>query len=110
MPKERLLFDKTEIVAGYVSGKKFVVANLTNENITSVTIEPCKVGLFRNKPGERIIIVSGKIGVPITYYRHDEKKYFDGYVRDLEKFCKDNNVTFYNKIAEAAKNTGAETK
>ena len=97
MSKERLLFDKTEIVAGYFSGKKFSFANLTNENITSVTIEPCKVGLFKNKPGERIVIISGMIPQPIIYYRHTEKKYFDGYVEGLEKFCKDNRVTFYKK-------------
>ena len=98
MSKERLLFDKTEIVAGFVNGRNFQVANLTSENITSVTIEPCKVGLFKNKPGERIVIVSGKLTVPIIYYRHAEKQYFDGYVEGLQKFCKANNVTFYNKL------------
>ena len=103
MSKERLLFDKTEIVAGYFSGKKYLMANLTNENISSVTIEPCKVGLFRHKQGERIIIVSGKVAEPIMYYRHQEKKFFDGYVEGLEKFCKDNNVTFYKKIGEETK-------
>ena len=95
MPKEHLFFDKTEIVAGFLSGKKYHSANLTCENITSVTIEPCKTGLFKNKQSERIIIVSGKLPGPVIYYRHIEKMYFDGYVAGLEKFCKDNNITFH---------------
>jgi len=95
MAKEHIFFDKTEIVIGYSSGKKYHSANLTCEKITSVTIEPCKVGLFKNKQGERIVIVSGKLPAPVIYYRHLEKEYFDGYVAGLEKFCKDNNITFH---------------
>ena len=95
MAREHLLFDKTEIVAGYLSGKKYLVANLTSDKITSVIIEPCRVGLFKHRAGERIVINSGKLGGPIVYYRHQEKKYFDGYVEGLVKFCRDNNVTLH---------------
>ncbi|MCL2833198.1 MAG: hypothetical protein FWD78_08515 [Treponema sp.] len=98
MAGEKLFIDKTELVAGFIRGKKFVTANLTCENIISVSIEPCKTGLFKNKPDERIVIASGKLNEPIIYYRHTEKKFFDSYAKDIEKFCKDNNISFRKNV------------
>ena len=94
MPKECLRFDKTEIAAEYFIGNKHEIADLKGEDIASVAIEPCKVGLFKNKQGERIVITTAIPAAPIFYYRHKNKKVFDQYVEGLELFCKNNGVKF----------------
>jgi len=94
MPKERLLIGKKDLTAEYLNGKKFETADLACEDIASVTIEPYKAGLFKNKPGERIVIVRCVPSEPIIYYSEKLKNVFDGYVKELEKFCTDNRVKF----------------
>jgi len=93
MPKERLLIDKKGIVADYLSGKNFEMAHLAAEDIASVVIEPCKVGMFK-KPGERIVITRMVPSNPIVYYSDRVKKDFSNYKAELEKFCTDNRVKF----------------
>jgi len=97
MPKERIVIDKKEIVVDYMSGKNYAFENLAGEDISSVTIEPCMVGFFKNKPDERIVITKCVPSEPIIYYRHKIKKDYDSYVEGLKKFCEENNVKFFRK-------------
>jgi len=53
---------------------------------------------FIKKETETITIVSGKLKNPIVYKQNQNKQYFDTYKIELEKFAKDNNITFTNNI------------
>jgi len=94
MPKERIVFDKKGIIVDYLNGKSHAFDNLMAEDISSVAIEPCKTGLFKNKPDERIVITRCVPSEPIVYYRNRVKKEYDGYVEGLRKLCQENNIKF----------------
>ena len=49
-------------------------------------------------PSESITIKTAKQEKPIIYKKKREKLYWDEYKRDIEKFCKENNVSFTNTI------------
>jgi len=87
--KEKLLFDKTEIVA---IDKENKVKNLTKDNIINVKVDNCKAGLF-GKPSKRIAFKLRNEEKPLLYFRHKEKDYFGKYVDQLRKFCKENNIS-----------------
>ena len=96
MAKEQIKFYETEIVAEYYSDKTHTVVDLAKEDIASVVIEPCKVGLFKNKPGKRLIITTCVPAAPIVYYSNKVKD-FDSYIEAFEKFCKDTRIVFEKK-------------
>ena len=97
---EKIMFDKTEIIFVDLSGKRAQVINLPYDKITSVHFDKTKVkGLFGSKDSERISIsVRGK-EQPLTLVQAKEKAdLWEGYKNGLDKFCKDNRVSFYNEL------------
>lgn len=97
---EKIMFDKTELIFVDLSGKKAQALNLTYEKIISVRFDRTKVkSLFSSKDSERIsLTVRGK-EAPLTLLQVKEKPaYWDGYKAGLEKFCKDNRVSFHNDL------------
>ena len=91
----RINFDKTEIVVGFPAGKRFVVLNLSYQDIVRIQIDPTKeMGFLRKVPSEKLTIVTGKRPQPIVYTKKKEKAYWDEYKSRFTKFAKDNNITF----------------
>lgn len=109
MSKERLLFDKTEIVAMVMvenerAEKRAQMLNLKYNKIVSITIKPHEEKtLFGKKPSELIeIVVSGR-NEPIVYTKLKEKKYWEGYKEGLRKFARENRLSFTDEtITEAS--------
>jgi hypothetical protein len=95
MARRRVFVDKTEIVAGYVSGKKFVTQNITYDKITSIKVKTMKrPGLFGFGTCAAIeILLRGEVA-PIIYYETQEKEFFEPYKRELEQFAKENRIIF----------------
>ncbi len=96
MAQRRVYLDKTSIVFMVPGKKKVIRRELSSQEIVRIQFDKCTervLGIFPQK-SEMITIVSGKLGNPITYKKGQNKKYFDEYKSGLEKFAKDNHVTF----------------
>lgn len=99
MAKEHLLFDKTEIVVRVAMGNNVGMMNLQYGDITSISIAPCEQKkLLGSKPSEKISIVAKKLSEPIALFMHEEKNYWDEYKAGIEKFAKDNRISFHNEL------------
>ena len=73
---------------------------LAANEIIRIQFDKCTervLGIFP-KESEMISIVSGKLGAPIVYKKGENKKYFEEYKNGLEKFAKDNKITFTNNL------------
>jgi len=98
MAQRHILVDKTELVLNVEGKKKFEVVNLTYDQIVRVQFDKIKDRfLFLQNDSEAITIVSSKRG-SIIFKKSKEKSFFEDYKKGLEKFCKDNNVTFTNNL------------
>lgn len=99
MAQKRVLCDKTEMVLMVVGKKKVEAVNLRADQITNIRFEECKeLKFFWLVPSERIVITSSKRGEPIVYTKMREKRYFEEYKKDMEKFAVENRITFYNNL------------
>ena len=98
-PRTKIIFDKTEIVVMDTSGKKAQVLNLTYEKIVSIQFDATVVKqLFSSKPTEKITITIRGREKPLVFFKHQEASFFDEYKVGLEKFAKDNRVSFRNNL------------
>ena len=94
MAKEKLLFDKTELVCGIVMGSAATVVNVKYSDIIYIKFTPFEEkSLFRKVPSEMIEIKTKNQPFPIVYTMQKEKKYWERYKSGLEKFAKDNRIT-----------------
>ena len=100
MAVRRIFVDKTELVLMVPKKNKVVRKSLTSGEIARIQFDKQETKLFGifNIETEAIKIVSGKLGAPIVYKKSQNKKYFDEYKRELEKFAKDNFVTFADNV------------
>jgi len=100
MAVRRIFVDKTELVLMVPKKNKVVRKSLTSGEIARIQFDKQETKLFGifNIETEVIKIVSGKLGAPIVYKKSQNKKYFDEYKRELEKFAKDNFVTFADNV------------
>lgn len=98
MNHDKLMFDKTEIIAVDETGKRPKLLNLTYDKITSVAFDKCKEGLFKKDSEKISLTVRGK-DVPLEYFKGKEgAARFESYKTNLEAFCKANKVSFYNNL------------
>ena len=87
--------DKTEIVLSVEQKNKFSTVELSYDKITRIQIDKCKeFRLFRFVDSECIQITNRKTAQPIVYKKFKEKSFFEAYKTELEKFAKDNKITF----------------
>lgn len=102
MAQRRVFIDKTEIVFMVPVKSKVARYELSAKEIVRIQFDKCTERVFGvfPKQSEMITIVSGKLGSPIVYKRGANQKFFDEYKRGLEKFAKDNFVTFTDNITE----------
>lgn len=96
MAQRRIYVDKTEIVFMVPTKSSMARYNLSAKDINRIQFDKSTVNIlgFIKSESETITVVSGKAGTPIVYKKSQNKKFFDKYKRELEKFAKDNNVTF----------------
>lgn len=100
MAKEHLLFDKTELMAVVRMGNNFAVKNLKYSDILSIAFKPCeKKGLFKSTPSECIELKVKNQNQPIYYYKHEEGKFWDGYIAGLKTFAKNNRITLSDELS-----------
>ena len=93
MAKEKLLFDKTELVCGQVMGRASFVVNVKYNDIIHISfLKTEEKGLFKTVPSERIEIKL-KSGQIVFYNKKDEEKFWDKYKAGLVKFAHDNRLT-----------------
>ena len=96
MAQRRIYVDKTEIVFLVPTKNSMVRHNITAKDISRIQFDKSQKNIlgFIKSETETITVVSGKAGAPIVYKKSQNKKFFDEYKKELEKFAKDNNVTF----------------
>jgi len=96
MAQRRIYVDKTEIVFLVPTKNSMSRYNLSARDITRIQFDKSVINIFGfiKSESETITVVSGKAGAPIVYKKSQNKKFFDEYKRELEKFAKDNSVTF----------------
>lgn len=98
MAQRHILADKTELILNVEGKKKFEMVHLTYDQIVRIQFDKIKeFKLFFKVDSEAITIVSSKRG-PIIFKQSKEKKFFEEYKQILEKFSKDNNITFTNNL------------
>jgi len=98
--KERIFIDKTEIVAGVTLGNSAMRMSWKAGDLQEIMVMPMEVKkLFKKQKTEMISIrkKSEPMGTPIIKVKSDEK-YWEGYKKQLEKFCKENRVNYIDMI------------
>ena len=102
MANRMIYVDKTEIVFLVLTKKKFLNHNLTAKDIIRIQFDKTTSKLlgFIKSEDETITVASSKLSAPIVYKRSENKKHFDDYKRELEKFAKENYVTFTDNTKE----------
>lgn len=96
MAKNHLICDKTEIIVTVLMGNQYRNVNLTADKIRRIQYDKHMVKSFLSKPkeSEKITIEASGAPGPIVLLEHKEKQFFAGYKIQLEKFAKDNHLTF----------------
>ena len=93
--RRQITFDKTELVLGFPAGKKYVVLNVSYENIQRIQFDPItELKLFRKIPSEKITIITSKREQPIAYTKLKNEKFWDDYKSGFEKVAGSNHITF----------------
>jgi len=102
MAKQYIFSDANELILLLKgkAGRESHIFNCTDVQRVSFANFTAKklFGIIR-KPARRITIVCKGVG-PIEFDEPNHQQFFDGYLTDLRKFCKENRVTFYDFPAE----------
>lgn len=98
----KILFDKTEIVINYYNGKNREDLNLPYNQITSFSIDKCKVKkFFKEIETERVGVTARPLGnTTIYYYANKEGEFFEGYKEGIRKFAKENGISLFDNLKE----------
>lgn len=102
MALRHIFCDKTELVLMVETKKKVQPLNVTYDQIIRIQFEPCKeFRFFRFVPSEKIQIMTRKREQPVEYTMYKEKQYFGEYKKELEKFARENKITFINNLGQS---------
>ena len=95
MARQQIMFDKTEIVAGFPAGKRYQVLNLSYDDIQRIQFDRIQERkLWKKVPSEKITIVTGKYGQPIVYTKLKHQEHWSMYKEKLAEFAERNHITF----------------
>lgn len=101
MARQQIMFDKTEIVAGFPAGKRYQVLNLSYDDIQRIQFDPAEERkLFKKVPSEKITIITGKHAQPIVYGKLKHAQFWDMYKQKLQEFAERNHITFVSNLSE----------
>lgn len=99
--RRQITFDKTEMVVGFTAGKKYLVLNLSYEDIQRIQFDTVtEMRFFKKVPSEKITIVTGKREQPIAYTKLKNEKFWDEYLAGFKKFAEGNHITFVDNTAQ----------
>lgn len=96
MAKQKVFFDKSEVVVQYNNGQFSTDAVIHASKIASIAFTIQKVGLFK-RPVKTITINASTIPT-LEYNEKRSKQYFEGYIDGFRKFCDENRVTLYDNF------------
>jgi hypothetical protein len=96
MANRRIYLDKSELTLLIPGKKKVEDVHLTSGVITRIQFDKCTERMLFVIPqqSEKITITTSKRAQPVVYTKGKNKVFFDQYKQELEKFAKENNVTF----------------
>lgn len=97
--EDPILVDRTELILSATTGVSEPIS-VSYDKIIRIEFRKCEeTKLFKKIPSEQIVFtVRGKED-PIVYYRSKVGEgLFDSYKTSLQKFAKDNRVTFSNSL------------
>ncbi|WP_105617297.1 hypothetical protein [Vallitalea okinawensis] len=99
MAVRHLLVDKTEMIMMVPQKKKYITRNAVFSDIRQIEFSSFEERqfLFLKKASEKITIHFTKGWEPLVYTRMKEKKFFDEYKNELERFCKENRIQLIKK-------------
>jgi|GEM_PF-791070 len=101
MAKPHLLVDKTEIIVSILMGNNWRNIPITADKVKRIAITPFKVKkMFGKKDSEAILIEVSSAPFPVMLVREKEKEHFDSYVEQLEKWAKNNHITWTNVVKD----------
>lgn len=94
MAVRHLLVDKTEMIMMIPQKKKYITRNAVYSDVRQIEFKKFEERrfLFLKKPSEKITITFTKGWPPVVFTYFKEKKYFEEYKAELERFCKDNRI------------------
>ncbi|MEI6602951.1 MAG: hypothetical protein WCL54_05650 [Clostridia bacterium] len=100
MTKQRIFCDKHEVTLLYDGNQKEESMTLLASEIARIQFDKVieRKFLFLKVESERIEIKPSKLNYSIIYSKSKAKERFEQYKTDLEKFAKDNRVTFVNNL------------
>ncbi len=100
MARKHIFCEKTELVLIIIAGNGAFPMNLTYDQIVRIQFEPCteRKFLFFKVPSQKIVIVTRKNERPVEYFYSKEKQFFEEYKMELEKFARNNRVSFTNNL------------
>jgi hypothetical protein len=102
MAKKHLIIDKTELIATLLMGNQWRNVAVTADKIRRIQYDKCvEKSLFKKVESEKITI-EASASPPIVFFKSKEKEFFEEYKQDLEKFAKNNRLTFVDNIAGEA--------
>ena len=96
MAKEHLLMDKTEFRVAILNDGPPRMEDVKYSDIINITFRKAEKKSLFGGAQEEIIIKTKKQS--ITLDQKQEKKFWDGYKKSLEEFCKNNRLTLYNEL------------
>lgn len=95
MARQRLSFDKTEIVLIDTESKSPTVHNLRSDNLVRLRLVTKRVfALYQFVEDQALEFHSRDKIEPILLRRRRNKKLFDGYLNSTRKFCETNQIPF----------------
>lgn len=100
MARKHIFCEKTELVLIILMGNGAFSMNLTYDQIVRIQFEPCteRKFLFFKSPSEKIVFVTRKNERPVEFLKSKEKEFFEEYKVELEKFAKNNRISFTNNL------------
>lgn len=95
MKKPCIMVDKTEIVIAVEGKKRWTSHNLTYDEINRIQFGTDQVRkLLKKVPVRSIRIFSSRLAQPAVYLENRHPVHFADYMKKLEKFAKDNRISF----------------
>lgn len=93
-----IIVDKTELILATGNGSESI--NATYDKIIRIQVNKCEeTKLFKKIPSEQITVTVRGREDPVVFYRTKVgEELFDGYKAALQKFAKDNRVSFTSNV------------
>jgi hypothetical protein len=98
--EDPILVDRTELILSASVGGGMEPISVSYDKIIRIEFRKCEeTKLFKKFPSEQIVFTVRGREDPVIFYRQKVgEALFDGYKTALQKFAKENRVTFLNSL------------